>query len=103
MPYRLHIDIPLNMSEDEARTASIQILGLLAEEDTQALILNAIGIEEINYRLGHDDDRQKSNYLQKNENGHVNNKKSKIVVPKMEQIQAMQTLAKLDEELDIAQ
>lgn len=102
MPYRLHIDIPLNMSEDEARIASIQILGLLADDDEKALILNAIGIEEINYRLGHDDDRQKSNYLQKNENGHVNNKKSKIVVPKMEQIQAMQTLAKLDEELDIA-
>ena len=99
MPYRLHIDIPLNMSEDEARTASIQILGLLAGEDTQALILTAIGVEEINYRLGHDDDRQKSNYLMKNENGHVNNKKSKIVVPKMEQIEALQTLAKLDEEI----
>jgi hypothetical protein len=82
MPYRLHIDIPLNMGEDEARIASMQILGLLADEETQAVILNAIGVEEINYRLGHDDDRQKSNYLQKNENGHVNNKKSKIVVPK---------------------
>jgi hypothetical protein len=82
MPYRLHIDIPLNMGEDEARIASMQILGLLADEETQAIILNAIGVEEINYRLGHDDDRQKSNYLQKNENGHVNNKKSKIVVPK---------------------
>jgi len=102
MPYRLHIDIPLNMSEDDARMASIQILGLLASEDTQALILNAIGVEEINYRLGHDDDRQKSNYLQKNENGHVTNKKSRIAVPKMEQIEAMQRLQKLDEELDIA-
>ena len=101
MPYRLHIDIPLNMSEDDARLASIQILGLLADADDKALILNAIGVEEINYRLGHDDDRQKSNYLQKNENGHVNNKKSRIAVPKMDQIQAMQNLAKLDEELDI--
>jgi len=101
MPYRLHIDIPLNMSEDEACTASIQILGLLASEDTQALILNAIGVEEINYRLGHDDDRQKSNYLQKNENGHVNNKKSRIAVPKLEQIEAMQNLSKLDEEIDL--
>ena len=82
MPYRLHIDIPLNMSEEQAIIASQQILGLLAEEETDALILNAIGVEEINYRLGHDDDRQKSNYFTKNENGHVNNKKSKIVVPK---------------------
>lgn len=100
MSYRLHIDIPLNMSEDEARTASMQILGLLAEEDTQAIILNAIGVEEINYRLGHDDDRQKSNYMHKNDNGHVNNKKSKIVVPKMEQLEEMKSLATSDEELD---
>ena len=82
MPYRLHIDIPLNMTEEQALIASQQILGILADEETDALILNAIGVEEINYRLGHDDDRQKSNYFQKNENGHVNNKKSKIVVPK---------------------
>lgn len=82
MPYRLHIDIPLNMTEEQATIASQQILGLLAEEETDAIILNAIGVEEINYRLGHDDDRQKSNYFTKNENGHVNNKKSKIVVPK---------------------
>lgn len=82
MPYRLHIDIPLNMSEDEALIASQQILGILADVDTDALILNAIGVEEINYRLGHDDDRQKSNYFLKDTNGHVNNKKSKIVVPK---------------------
>ena len=82
MPYRLHIDIPLNLSEEEALIASRQILGILADVDTDAIILNAIGVEEINYRLGHDDDRQKSNYFTKNENGHVNNKKSKIVVPK---------------------
>ena len=100
MPYRLHIDIPLEMSEEEARIASIQILGLLADHDDKAIILNAIGIDEINYRLGHDDDRQKSNYLMKNENGHVNNKKSKIAVPKMDQIEALKTLANLDEELD---
>ena len=82
MAYRLHIDIPLSMTEEQALIASQQILGLLAEEDMQALILNAIGVEEINYRLGNDEDRQKSNYFQKNENGHVSNKKSKIVVPK---------------------
>ena len=82
MPFRLHIDIPLNMTEEDALIASQQILGILAEEETDALILNAIGIDEINYRLGHDDDRQKSNYFLKDANGHVNNKKSKIVVPK---------------------
>lgn len=101
MPYRLHIDVPLNMSEEEARIASMQILGLLADHDDKVIIMNAIGIHEINYRLGHDDDRQKSNYLTKNENGHVNNKKSKIIVPKVSQVEALQTLTKLDEELDI--
>ena len=83
MPYRLHIDIPLNMSEENALIASQQILGILADVDTDAIVLNAIGIEEINYRLGHDDDRQKSNYFLKDSNGHVNNKKSKIIVPKV--------------------
>lgn len=83
MPYRLHIDIALTMSEEEALIASQQILGILADVDTDAIILNAIGVEEINYRLGHDDDRQKSNYFMKDANGHVNNKKSKIVVPKV--------------------
>lgn len=85
MPYRLHIDIPLNMSEEEALIASQQILGIIADVDTDAVILNAIGVEEINYRLGHDDDRQKSNYFLKDANGHVNNKKSKIIVPKLVQ------------------
>lgn len=88
MPYRLHIDIPLNMSEDDALMASRQILGILADVDTDAIILNAIGVDEINYRLGHDDDRQKSNYFLKDANGHVNNKKSKIVVPKETQIES---------------
>ena len=85
MPFRLHIDIPLNMTEENALIASQQILGILAEEESDAFILNAIGIDEINYRLGHDDDRQKSNYFLKDANGHVNNKKSKITVPKMVQ------------------
>ena len=89
MPYRLHIDIPLNMSEEQALIASQQILGILAEEETDAMVLNAIGVEEINYRLGHDDDRQKSNYFIKNENGHVNNKKSKIVVPQVKPLQVL--------------
>ena len=33
---------------------------------------------QMNYRLGHDEDRQKSNYLMKNEEGHVNNKKCRL-------------------------
>jgi hypothetical protein len=39
------------------------------------------GVDEVYYRLGHDDDRQKSNYLDKNENGHCSNKKLKLTSP----------------------
>jgi len=83
MTYRLHIDIPLEMNEEEAKNVSISLLSILAGEESDAVILNALGVKEINYRLGHDEDRQKSNYFTKNENGHVNNKKSKIVVPEV--------------------
>ena len=101
MPYRLHIDIPLNMTEEEAIIASKQILGILADFDTDAIILNAIGIDEINYRLGHDDDRQKSNYFMKNENGHVNNKKSTIIVPTVNKEDALDAIARLDQEMGL--
>jgi len=101
MPYRLHIDIPLQMSEEEALVASQQILGILANVETDAIILNAIGVEEINYRLGHDDDRQKSNYFMKDTNGHVNNKKSKIIVPTVNKEDPLDALARLDQEMGL--
>ena len=63
--YRLHIDIPLGSDEEEAiKQAKLKtIVG---------------GVEQVNYRLGHDEDRQKSNYLNKTENGHVTNKKTRL-------------------------
>lgn len=71
--FRLHIDIPLSMTEADAVTASKKIVELLEKEK-----MLTIGAEQVNYRLGHDEDRQKSNYLLKNENGHVSNKKCHI-------------------------
>lgn len=73
--YRLHIDIPLALTEDEAIRRAEMIVALLNKES-----LMNLSVEEVNYRLGHDDDRQKSNYMMKNENGHVNNKKCKIKI-----------------------
>ena len=35
-------------------------------------------IKQLNYRLGHDEDRQRSNYLDKNKNDHVSNKKTRV-------------------------
>lgn len=75
--YRLHIDVPLGSSEEEAIQKTQKLMDLLLlSENTKSDIQN-LGIDQINYRLGYDDDRQKSNYLIKNENGHVSNKKCK--------------------------
>ena len=69
--YRLHIDIPLNYTEKQAIELSDQIT---------LMISRVITNHQINYRLGNDEDRQKSNYLTKNANGHVSNKKC-IILP----------------------
>ena len=73
--YRLHIDIPLGGSESEAVSIANQIISMISNKEKMI----GLGLEHLNYRLGHDEDRQKSNYFHKNENGHVNNKKSRIV------------------------
>ncbi len=81
--YRLHIDIPLGTDEQEAvRMANSLMQWTFADIDckTRLKTLTSDGIEQVNYRLGHDEDRQKSNYLDKNENGHVSNKKTKISI-----------------------
>jgi hypothetical protein len=69
--FRLHIDIPLPYTEEEAAKMAKDIIASLNPDKLDGYC--------INYRLGHDEDRQKSNYLDKNENGHVSNKKSKIL------------------------
>jgi hypothetical protein len=61
-------------TEEEALKASELIVGVI----NNSILIDKVNIQEINYRLGHDDDRQKSNYFMKNENGHVSNKKCKI-------------------------
>jgi len=80
--YRLHIDIPMPFTEEEAMKASEMIVGVI----NNSILIERTNISEINYRLGHDDDRQKSNYFMKNENGHVNNKKCKIQLTKPETV-----------------
>ena len=72
--FRLHIDIPFECGEQEAIEKSKAILQLLEKAK-----MVDIGVEQANYRLGHDEDRQKSNYFLKTESGHVNNKKSRIM------------------------
>ena len=81
MEYRLHIDIPLGADEEDAiRMANQLMQWTFADKDCKEKLLRITNnqIEQVNYRLGHDEDRQKSNYLIQNENGHVSNKKTRI-------------------------
>ena len=74
MQFRLHIDIPLGHNEKDAIDVVKRIeskFHILLEEEKDRKF-------KVSYRLGHDEDRQKSNYLDKNENGHVSNKKTTL-------------------------
>ena len=73
--YRLHIDIPLGTNEEEAK----QIARTFVQSLLDFTNTSRDGVKEVNYRLGHDEDRQKSNYLDINENGHCSNKKLRII------------------------
>jgi hypothetical protein len=73
--FRLHMDFPLTTDETNSLEATSKFTAFL-EQHKDTLV--AMGFGDINFRLGHDQDRQKSNYLIKNENGHVANKKSRI-------------------------
>jgi len=80
MQFRLHIDIPLGYDEHDAIDRARNLLHWhFSDPEAQEKIKNIIGIvDEVNYRLGHDEDRQKSNYLQKTDSGHVTNKKCRL-------------------------
>ena len=78
--FRLHIDIQIPGSEADALKAADDILRFAFDNMQSRKLLEMLNIETVNYRLGHDHDRQNSNYFTKNENGHVNNKKSRIII-----------------------
>ena len=75
--YRLHIDIPLGGDEEEAIKIASHMVSTLSTHVRNRSKIDSC-IEGMNYRLGHDDDRQKSNYLMKDDEGHVNNKKIRL-------------------------
>tara|TARA_R100000008_G_scaffold43290_2_gene25039 strand:- start:157 stop:417 length:261 start_codon:yes stop_codon:yes gene_type:complete len=80
--YRLHIDIPLGTNEEDALHAAKQLMEWyfidIDAKDRINRLTHGVDLSTINYRLGHDEDRQKSNYLDINENGHASNKKIRI-------------------------
>tara|TARA_R100000458_G_C8232573_1_gene213850 strand:+ start:397 stop:639 length:243 start_codon:yes stop_codon:yes gene_type:complete len=78
MQYRLHIDIPVGTDEEAAIEVTKKLMNWCFLSEGSLSDMDNFKIEQINYRLGHDEDRQRSNYLDKNENGHVSNKKTKV-------------------------
>ena len=78
--YRLHIDIPLGSNENDAIQQVEDLMRWHFEDpDAREKVKNLMSdVTQINYRLGHDEDRQKSNYMKKTENGHVTNKKCRL-------------------------
>ncbi len=81
MQYRMYIDIPLGNDQKDAIKAAKQIAHWhFSDIDAQIKIKNLSDgkVRKINYRLGHDEDREKSNYLTMNDDGDVNTKKNQI-------------------------
>ena len=80
MAYRIHIDIPLVVScQEEAVIAARAIMEILASPEALQSVKAHSGTQ-VNYRLGDDTDRQKSNYLVLTPSGHVTNQKCKILL-----------------------
>ena len=78
--FRLHIDVPMGHDDEKAIEKSNKFIQYI--HDAIAFYANeCVDGDEVvvGYRLGHDEERQKSNHLDKNENGHVTKKKNKLV------------------------
>ncbi len=78
--YRLHIDIPFKQDDQsECARSSLEIMTRIVHA-----LKDFAEVKEINYRMGNDSDRQKSNYLQIDEKGHCSNKKTKVDMTRIE-------------------
>lgn len=75
--YRLHIDIPIGHDEEKAIEIAEHMISTISTHVRTRSQIDPC-IQGMNYRLGHDEDRQKSNYLLKTPEGHVNNKKIRL-------------------------
>jgi len=74
----MFIDFPISINEEESVLVAKQFLQIMEQNSN---FFARHGIMKIGYRLGHDEDRQKSNYLDKNFNGHVSSRKLALDIP----------------------
>lgn len=86
--FRLHVDMQVEGDETSALRTCQEILNFAFDNHQSRKLLEDNKIKTVNYRLGHDDDRQKSNYFIKTPSGHVGNKKCRIIVISGENILA---------------
>lgn len=74
--YRLHIDIPIGTDQ----ALSIALAKEIVHQATLHLSSTSAAGLILNYRLGNDEDRQKSNYLDLDAKGHCSNKKLSVEI-----------------------
>ena len=82
MPFRLHIDFPLDDNEDLAsKDAQIIIDAIITKlKQEKESLTNDFNerVKVVNYRLSNDNDRRLRNYLVKDENNHAIEKKTSV-------------------------
>lgn len=82
MPFRLHIDLPLsddeNTSSNDAQTIVNAVINAIKKEKESLTGDFDLRVKVLQYRLANDNDRRIKNYLVKDENNHVSEKKTVV-------------------------
>jgi hypothetical protein len=77
--YRLFIDIPISAAtNEEAVKIGQHIMDAMILSENNRMSFQVVGVEQLNYRLGHDEDRQNRNYFVIDCAGHASTKKTKV-------------------------
>lgn len=71
--FRLHIDIPLDVSEEASCVIAQEIIARISSG-----ALSGCGAQSLKYRMGNDGDRTTKNYLVKTDSGHATGSKVEI-------------------------
>jgi hypothetical protein len=79
--YRLFIDYPISASStEEAVSIAAKIRDLVLSSEEMKSKISSLGVDQVNYRLGHDEDRQNRNYFVITDSGHASTKKTRVLM-----------------------
>jgi len=90
--YRLHIDIPMNHDLETAKQIGTDVIAIILESRAKSFNSQFPSpstvhkVDQINWRLGADEDRQKSNYYIMDSKGHVTHKKCVVKINSHEEL-----------------